>query len=226
MARLFDFLFGKMIDRRIAAYQNDIVERHLDEVQNMYRQVRGWRHDFANHVHNMNTLLEKGDHEELKSYLDKMGVELRTVDTVLKTGNVMVDAALNSKITLAMSKRIAVNAKATVPDKLTVSEVELCALIGNLLNNAIEGCLTLEKEEERFIRVYIGVLKGQLYISVTNSYLGIRTRENGKYRTTKDDSGSHGFGLLRIDSIAKKYGGYVNRQHEEGVFATEVMLPL
>ena len=41
MARLFDFLFGKMIDRRIAAYQNDIVERHLDEVQNMYRQVRG-----------------------------------------------------------------------------------------------------------------------------------------------------------------------------------------
>ena len=81
MARLFDFLFGKMIDRRIASYQNDIVERHLDEVQNMYRQVRGWRHDFANHVQNMNTLLEKGDHEELKSYLEKMGVELRTVDT-------------------------------------------------------------------------------------------------------------------------------------------------
>lgn len=226
MSRFFGFVFGKMIDRRIAAYQNDIVERHLDEVQNMYRQVRGWRHDFANHVQNMNTLLEKGAHEELKSYLDKLGVEFRTVDTVLKTGNVMVDAALNSKITLAMSKHIAVNVKATVPEKLTVSEVELCALIGNLLNNAIEGCLTLKKEEERFIRIYIGLFKGQLYISVSNSYLGTRTKENGKYHTTKDDAASHGFGLLRIDSIVKKYGGYVNRQHEEGVFATEVMLPI
>lgn len=82
----------------------------------------------------------------------------------------MVDAALNSKITLAMSKHIAVNAKATVPEKLTVSEVELCALIGNLLNNAIEGCLTLEKEEERFIRIYIGVLKSQLF-----KYLAVLT---------------------------------------------------
>jgi len=226
MARLFDFIFGKMIDRRISAYQNDIVEHHLDEVQNMYRQVRGWRHDFANHVQNMNTLLEKGNYEELKGYLDKMGVEFRTVDTVLKTGNVMVDAALNSKITLAVSKHISVNAKATVPEKLSVSEVELCAMIGNLLNNAIEGCLTLDREEDRFIRVYIGMLKNQLYISVTNSYLGKRIRENGKYYTTKNDSGAHGFGLLRIDSIAKKYGGYVNRQHEEGVFVTEVMLPL
>lgn len=226
MTRLFDILFGKIIDRRIAAYQNDIVEHHLDEVQNMYRQVRGWRHDFANHVQNMSTLLEKGNYEELKAYLDKMGIELCTVDTVLKTGNVMVDAALNSKMTLAASKHITVNAKATVPEKIAVSEVELCALIGNLLNNAIEGCLTLDREEERFIRVYIGMLKNQLYISVTNSYLGIRARENGKYTTTKDDGSFHGFGLLRIDSIAKKYGGYVNRQHEEGVFATEVMLPI
>lgn len=226
MSRFFDFLFGKMIDRRIAAYQNDLVARHVEEVQNMYRQVRGWRHDFAGHVQNMNVLLEKGDYEELKRYLDKMDASLGEVDSVLKTGNVMVDAALNSKLTLAASKHIAITAKAAVPSVLSVSEVELCALIGNLLNNAIEGCLTLEKEEERFLRVYIDTMKGQLYLSVANSYSGMRKRENGKYRTTKSDADAHGFGLLRIDSIAEKYGGYVNRQHEEGVFVTEVMLPL
>ena len=49
-------------------------------------------------------------------------------------------------------------------------------------------------------------------------------KSGGRYITTKD--GSHGFGLLRIDRVVKKYGGYLNRQHEEGVFATEIMLPL
>lgn len=225
--RLFDKLFGRMIDRRIAMYQSDIIKKHCDEVENMYRQVRGWRHDFANHVQNLNTLLEEEKYTELGSYLQKMGVELKTVDTVLKTGNVMVDATLNSKLTLAKSKNISVDAKAKVPEHPTVSEVELCAIIGNLMNNAIEACETLENPAERFIRVFIGTFKEQLYISVTNSYLGTRTRASGgKYHTTKQEQDSHGFGLLRIDTITAKYGGYVNRQSEEGAFATEIMLPL
>ena len=98
--------------------------------------------------------------------------------------------------------------------------------IGNLLSNAIEGCLTLENPQERFIRIYIGKFKEQLYISVSNSYLGVRKKSGGKYATTKTETSSHGFGLLRVDSIAKKYNGYVNRQSEEGIFATEIMLPL
>ena len=159
MARLFDFLFGKMIDRRIAAYQNDIVERHLDEVQNMYRQVRGWRHDFANHVQNMNTLLEKGDHEELKSYLDKMGVELRTVDTVLKTGNVMVDAALNSKITLAMSKHIAVNAKHILlgVDLKLLLKSFVVLTYGNVIKMYVAGL-------KGFAGIYVLTLRHFLYL--------------------------------------------------------------
>lgn len=226
MGKLFDWIFGKMIDRRIAAYQNDIIEKHCDEVENMYKQMRGWRHDFANHMQNIGTLLDKNEYEKLREYINKLGAELKTVDTVIKTGNVMVDAALNSKITLAKSKDISVNAKAQMPENTAVSDVELCALIGNLLSNAIEGCLTLENPQERFIRIYIGKFKEQLYISVSNSYLGVRKKSGGKYATTKTEASSHGFGLLRVDSIAKKYNGYVNRQSEEGIFATEIMLPL
>ena len=62
MGKLFDWIFGKMIDRRIAAYQNDIIEKHCDEVENMYKQMRGWRHDFANHMQNIGTLLDKNEY--------------------------------------------------------------------------------------------------------------------------------------------------------------------
>lgn len=221
--KVFDILFGKMIDRRIAAWQNELVERHYDEVQNMYRTMRGWRHDYHNHIQTMKAHLSLGQMEELAEYLSKLDTDLTTVDTVLKTGNVMVDAILNSKMSLIKSKNIAVNAKAVVPKTLTVSEVDLCVIIGNLLDNAMEACLRQEQGEV-FIRIYIGILKGQLYISVLNS-AGAVIKDNGRYLSSKK-SGTHGFGLLRIDRIVEKYEGYVNRQNEEGAFATEVMLPL
>lgn len=221
--KLFDLFFGKAIDRRIAAYQNDLITKHCDEVENIYRTMRGWRHDYHNHIQAMLALTDRP--EELRQYLWKLNDDLTTVDTVLKTGNVMVDAILNSKLSLIKSRNIAVNAKATVPAELRISEVDLCAIIGNLLDNALEACLRQSETEERFIRVYIGILKKQLYICVTNSAGGEVKKVGRTYLSTKD-SPSHGFGLMRIDHLADKYNGYVNRQSEEGAFATEVMLPL
>ena len=221
--KLFDRLFGRTMERRIAAYQKDLLTRHYDEVEHMYKQVRGWRHDYHNHIQTMLALVDKP--EQMREYLLSLNEDLTTVDTVLKTGNVMVDAILNSKLSLIKSKGIAVNAKAVVPDKLSVPDVDLCVIIGNLLDNAMEACEKQEEETERFIRVFIGVLKKQLYISVTNSVGGEVQKVGKRYVSTKKTD-NHGFGLVRIDSIAERCGGYVNRQSEPGVFATEVMLPL
>lgn len=216
-------VFVRLVDKRIAAYQNDLVEKHYEEVENMYRQVRGWRHDYKHHIQTMKAHLAMGQYEELDSYLNELDEDLMTVDTVIKTGNVRIDAALNSKLALARAKGIRVNAKATVPEKLMIKEVDLCVIIGNLLDNAIEACAKEEKEKQ-FIRVYIDILKEQLYIYVSNSMADNIRRQGGQYLSTK--RGNHGFGLMRIDRVVKKYGGFLNRQHEEGVFATEIMLPL
>lgn len=220
---LINLLFGKMIDRRIAAYQNDLITRHCDEVQNIYKTMRGWRHDYHNHIQTLLAL--SGDEEKTREYLLELNEDLTQIDTVLKTGNVMVDAILNSKLSLIKSKGIEVRAKAIVPPELTVSEIDLCVMIGNLLDNAMEACLRQSEGEERFIRVFLGVLKNQLYLSVSNS-LGGEIRKSGKTYISSKNSETHGFGLMRVDRIAGKYNGYVNRQNEDGVFATEVLLPL
>lgn len=221
--KIFDLIFGAAIDRRIAAYQNDLITKHCDEVDNIYRTMRGWRHDYHNHIQAMLALTDNP--EELRKYLWMLNDDLTTVDTVIKTGNVMVDAILNSKLSLIKAKKIAVNAKATVPAEFHISEIDLCVIIGNLLDNAMEACLRQDENENRFIRVYIGTLKQQLYICVTNS-VGGEVRKIGKAYLSTKDSGTHGFGLMRIDRLADKYNGYVNRQDEPGAFATEVMLPL
>lgn len=219
-----------LVEKKIAVWQNDLVTRHFDEVDNMYRTMRGWRHDYHSHIQSMKAMLALGQIEQLDQYLSGLDHDLVTVDAVIKTGNVMVDAILNSKLSLAASKNITVNAKASVPQHLTVTDVDLCVILGNLLDNAIEANLSIETHENRFIRIYIGKHKDMFYLSVTNAVgKPLNKRDSGHrnpiYTTTKEQAG-HGFGLLRIDRIVEKYAGFVDRQSEEGVFVTEVMLPL
>lgn len=221
---LFDVIFHKKIDERIAEYQRELIEKHCEEVQNIYNTMRGWRHDYRNHIAVMQAALRMDRLDELDAYLGELTVDLNTVDTVVKTGNVMADAILNSKLALAKKKEIETDVTATIPEGAPLSDVELCVIVGNLLDNAMEACAGIEDPADRFLRVYIGAFKKQLYISVTNAMAGTPDRRGKTYRTTKGEG--HGFGLMRIDRIVKQYGGCVNRQHEEGVFGTEITVPL
>lgn len=216
-------LFSKQIDKRIAAYQNDLIQTHYAEVENMYNQIRGWRHDYRNHIQVMKSYAAAGDLEAIKKYLDELDADLSTVDTVIKTGNKMTDAILNSKISLAKSKHIPVIADAHVPVALKTAEIDLCIIIGNLFDNAIEASMELP-EEKRMIRVYMDMKNTQLYMCFTNMTVSKKQiKIRGRFRTTKGKG--HGFGLIRIDDIVKRYSGYLSRNSEDGAFTTEILLP-
>lgn len=212
------------INRKISRFQNELVDKHYEEVETMYRKMRGWRHDYHNHIQVLKAHMEMKDYEEASCYLDMLNHDLSTVDTVIKTGNVMVDAILNSKLSMMKEKNIHVDVTAIVPSEVPFSGIDLSVLIGNLLDNAMEACVKQENEDNRFIRIYIDIVKKQLYIAITNSMDGRAKKAGMKYLSSKGVI--HGFGLLRIDGIVRKYGGFINRQNEEGVFATEVMLPI
>ena len=215
--------FSKQIDKRIAAYQRELIETHYREVENMYRQIRGWRHDYRNHIQMMKVLAANGDMDALKVYLDELDTDLNTVDTVVKTGNPMADAILNSKISLARSRNIPTQVDAHVPVKLKMSELDLCCIIGNLFDNAMEASMALP-EEKRMIRVYMDMKGTQLYISFTNFTAAKKLSKVGKgFRTSKGEG--HGFGLVRIDDIVSRYDGYLSRNSEDGAFTTEILIP-
>ncbi len=214
---------SKQIDKQIAAYQRELIETHYQEVENMYRQIRGWRHDYRNHIQTMKAYAANGDMEAIKAYLDELDTDLNTVDTVVKTGNAMADAILNSKISLARSKEIPVQVDAHIPVQLKMSELDLCCIIGNLFDNAIEASLALPKDQ-RMIRVYMDMKNTQLYISFTNFTASGKMTKVGKgFKTTKGEG--HGFGLVRIDNIIERLDGYLSRNSEDGAFTTEILIP-
>ena len=210
-------------EKKLAAFQNAIVEQHYAEVENMYRKMREWRHDYHNHIQALATMLEQGDTEKAREFLSEIHDTLTKVDTVLKTGNTMVDAILNSKISLMYAKQIRVDATAKVPPSLSVKDIDLCVIMGNLLDNAVEACEKLP-ENSRFVRIYIAVKGNHLYLSFTNSAGKKQEKVGTLFRSTK---GAHGgIGLSRVDSLVSQYGGYVTRASEDGGYTTEVILPL
>lgn len=213
----------KAYERQIAAYQNKLLKNQVDEVHNMYLTMRGWRHDYHNHMQSVKAYLAMDSLDEARAYLDRLEQDLDDIDLLFHTGNINADAILNSKISLAIRKGIQVDYKATVPEALAVSDIDLCVVIGNLIDNAVEACEKIEPERQ-FIRLYIGILRRQLYISVSNATGEVVRKLDEEYITTK--RGNHGHGLKRINNIVDKYGGYINRKNEPGVFVTEIMLPL
>lgn len=216
-------LFSKKTDRKIASYEHELIETHYREVDNMYRQIRGWRHDYHNHIQTMKAYAALEDWEAIKQYLDLLEHDLTTVDIVVKTGNPMTDAILNSKISLAKSKDIRVIAEAHIPLKLKLSEIDLCCIIGNLFDNAIEASVKLPVEQ-RIIRVYMDMKNTQLYISFTNFTAGKKMKKEGKlFHSTKNEG--HGFGLVRIEAIVERLEGYISCNSEDGAFTTEILLP-
>ncbi len=217
------WLVRKREEIRQEEFQDLVLKRQREEVQSIYQTMRGWRHDYHNHMQSIKACLSMNQVEEAISYLDHLEADLDSINFSVRTGNVGLDAILSSKISIAMKHDISVNFKANVPEKLQVSDVHLCALVGNLMDNAVEACDSVEKEK-RFIRIYIGIFRKQLYISVTNASSFEERRKMTELVSLKQ--GDHGLGLRRIDRIVEKYHGYVNRNNEPGVFSTEVMLPL
>lgn len=214
---------SKYLEKKNIEYQNRLLERQVQEVQNIYMTMRGWRHDYHNHLQSMKAYVKMGEVDRLKEYLDLLEQDLDQVNQIIESGNVNLDAILNSKLSLAEKNGIAVDYTAKCPAEIAVSDIDLCALIGNLLDNAVEACEKVA-EDPPFIRLYIGVLKKQLYISVTNSTNEVVRKFDSEYISNK--RGNHGHGLKRINLVVEKYGGYINRQNEPGVFVTEIMLPL
>lgn len=224
---LLEYLLQRIMKReedKTIIYQNKLMKQQMDEIENIYMTMRGWRHDYHNHLQSLKGYLSLNKVEQMKDYLNELETDLDSIDTLYHSGNLQLDSILNAKLAIAEKGQIRIHCDASIPPQLHVSDLDLCVILGNLLDNAIESCRKIKNPDERFIRVYIGILKKQLYISITNATSETVKQRTDHYFTTK--RGDHGHGLKRVDQVVKKYDGYLNRQNEPGVFATEIVLPL
>ena len=206
---------------KLVEYQTEQSRQHLREVQSIYREMRGYKHDFHHHLQTLKGQLGAGETERALAYIDQLDQQLMTVDNLVKTGNISLDAILSAKTAQAKAADITVAVTAFVPDNLLITDLELSIVVGNLFDNAIEACMLAQGE--RFIRIYMKMKGKMLYFSMLNSS-GKKEQKKGTLFASHK-KGLHGFGLRREEAILKEHGGWCKYNSEDGAFTSEFLVP-
>ena len=206
---------------KLVEMQEEQARKHLEEVRSIYSEMRGYKHDFHHHLQALKGQLEAGETDRAIAYIEQLDQNLQGVDTLLKTGNVTADAILSAKIAPARAAGIAVTVQANLPAALTLSDLELSIVLGNLLEHAIEACK--KAAGDRFLRLSLRMKGNMLYFYLLNSAGKKQTKVGSLFKTGK--TGAHGFGLHRAETIIRQHGGWVKYNSEDGAFTSEFLVP-
>lgn len=195
--------------------------QYAETVRSQYQEIRQIRHDIKQHLDAVSGLQLEGRIDAAQKYISEISSELKSIEMFMDVGNDFVNAILNSKLSIAKSKGIEVlcNSSSEVGG---INEYDLCNLIGNMLDNAIEAA---EKTgNNAVVEVSIHSDKFKLMITVSNSILQPVLSNNSELKTTKRKAALHGFGVKSIRTIAEKYGGSVDYYEENLTLFCRVIL--
>lgn len=169
-------------------------------------------------------LLERGSWEEAERYLRQLGGSPALTGHRRFCGNETVDVVLASKAAALEEAGLTGEFQVSLPEQMDIPAPELCALLGNALDNAIEGAAGAE---DRTVRLRARADKGLLMLRVENA-LGrpVKRGPDGAFVTTKGEREAHGFGLAGMEEIARRRGGSLEAKAEGGRFQLTVCLPL
>ncbi len=212
--------------------ENDLLTAQINQQQmgiknleNAYNRTRNFRHDIKNHLLTLNILAENGNVEEIRKYIREMNGIIDESSYIRITGISAVDAILNEKLYEAQSDSITTNYDVMNMEKNSIKPVDMCIIISNALDNAIEANRKIEDPEKRYIKLKMHGDETYSVISVSNPAVTAPVRVNqNSYATSKKDAVNHGFGLKSIESTAKKYDGEMLTKFEDGVFTLVIKL--
>lgn len=176
--------------------------------------------------HQITLLKAEANSEKSTQYLEQMEKEIKSYEAQNKTGNKVLDAVLTSKSLYCQNKGIVFTCVADGTLLNFMAEMDISALFGNILDNAIEGAEKIPEKEKRLIHLSVAEQKSFLRIRVENYCEEKIVFKNGIPQTTKKDKRFHGFGMKSIQSTVKKYGGSVTAGVRDNWFELRILIPL
>lgn len=203
---------------RLKTEQAELLERDYTALNNAYSINAKLFHDLHNHIGLLRQLLSRAKLEEAIQYLDDLNAPVQEMTKTVWTGDETVDYIINSKAAAAKEHSIQYQAQVEFPRHTNLRSADLCAVLGNLLNNALEAAGQVPKKEERFVHLTVRRINQMLIIKVENSFSTPPVSQDGVFITSKTNNGLHGWGLKSAQAAAEKYDGTVQASHEDNVF--------
>lgn len=203
---------------KLKSQQAQLLERDYTALNQAYAVNARLFHDFHNHIGILRRLLAHEKLEEAVQYLDALQAPVQEMTETVWTGDETVDYLINSKGQAAGDSGIKYQVKVEFPQHTNLRSADVCAILGNLLDNAIEAAQQVQREEERFVRLTIRRINQMLIIKVENSFAAPPALLNGALKTSKEENGLHGWGLKSAQTAAEKYDGMVQTSYGDNIF--------
>lgn len=208
-----------------ANLNTELLQYNYDNIYESYINSGKIYHDMKNHLIILGQYIRQGQTEKALAYIESIKGPICYLDNNVWSGIKVVDFVLNYKRMEAEKEKIQVFYEVDLIENqdFLIQDSELCALLSNLLDNAIEASRFVT-EEKREIHVSIRYLNHMLMMQVVNRIAELPIEENGKYVTKKKDKQKHGIGISSIQNVVSKYEGYVEFKHDEEQFCVDLTL--
>ncbi|MBQ6216569.1 MAG: GHKL domain-containing protein [Erysipelotrichaceae bacterium] len=224
---IFEHYRSKVHENLILSIQDINTKAILENTRQNFENeesLRSFRHDVKNHITAVSVLLENHDIDAAREYLHEIDEGLQDVNRIYNTGNHLLDGLLKQKSDLAERKDISFEVNVDFRKGDFISPYDLCTIISNILDNAIEANEKIEDKENRFIRVRGSESAGQLILGIENP--DPKDNESELLSTTKKDHKLHGYGLKNVKKAVRKYNGELNIFRENSNFILTIIIPL
>ncbi len=209
---------------RLKAEQAELLERDYVALNRAYAVNAKLFHDFHNHIGVLRRLLLLQKQEEAIRYLDELQAPVEEMTDTLWTGDETVDYLINSKAVTAREKGIRYEVEVEFPRGTNLQSADLCAILGNLLDNALDAAKQVPKSQDPFVRLVIRRINHMLVLKAENNFVHAPAEEAGVLKTSKEGNGLHGWGLKSAQTAAAKYDGLVRTSYTERIFTAVVTL--
>lgn len=214
----------KDMENELLRQQNESFRLQYEKFGEKWNKLCMLRHNMANHYALEMGYLEKGQYNTLWEYCGERLEEIKEPIHIINTGSIGIDSILNYKLETAGRYQINVEYEIKLEKEVTVSDIDLNILIGNLLDNAMDALKQLD-EEKRKLHIAIKADRTTFLLRVSNPYKGRRIKDDkGNFLTDKGDKAAHGWGLKEVKRVVKKYHGKMVIHAESGEFHVKILL--
>jgi sensor histidine kinase YesM len=204
--------------------QSEIYFSQLTDYEEQINEMRKIRHDIKNHLQCLAALVSQNNNKQAADYIDDIiENKLDFGCDYIKTGNKVVDAVINMKMSQCKKNNISIIVHINKFDT-NVEDTDMCALLSNILDNAIEA--SIKEMNHKEINIEIMPKKGYVNITVKNAILQSVLEKNPDLKTTKTNERIHGIGMRSISDIVQKYDGMLDFYEKNNFFIANVWLPL
>ena len=187
-------------------------------------EMRKFRHDFRKHMMCVISMLEEGSFSDAENYIRKLTNKFNETVPSYKTGNYIADSILSDKAQECKDKGIIFKFTGVIPEK-NLNPLELCTILSNSLDNAIEACTKISGMPTK-IRMASDFKNNYWYVKIANTSSSDIKIRNNNVLTTKSDPLNHGFGLQNIKDVVNKHKGEFKIAQIDGDFILEITMNL